>query len=958
MAPTNPVMPARKEDAEVCIRLLIRYHRHKPNYYDFQPDGPPINKSKVQQEISRLKLPYCRNDSIEVPNEGRVKCECELQWTLQTSFGQRQVVNEPEKSMGGSGISTCSHRITLTCKEKGNAPRLIMKYPDNGLEGDLIEYKPAIKQEDDHEPFTSTLLRKGFSEPNIGYKRYPAPTRVWGTPTVTPSGLMKIGEHSLSQDRAPNSNGTRDRSSSFASCSHKMNNVIDVDSYVPPTSPMAVVKDAGNRQGSKVTVKREEVDDLSVLWSPHNKRTRWDEEGDPYVRASKRFRSRTPPPPWPGSKSSHPPKGPRYIAGESKQKEDHSERAFSPDQRRESTFSSRYDYHSRTEDDARSRPHGPRWPRSPPRSPYPRSESLKNVSLPEPVRNGSYAGPFIHPSRASNMIQSPTASKPAISTDQPQDKPLNAVETSEKTESTLNSADITALITTLHASKAFSSSLSSASLPTDGKTNSTNVTASEPSSTTATSFPTISNSNASLSASNLSQTPIVPIPVPPAPSHVVESKPLTAPLSAGAAPALPAQPPFEQYPYFHYGYPMYPPYPYPYGYPPPNVYSPAPPLSGLLATMIPNVPAVAPVSPMTSNSASTIMGKDNEPLIRVKEEPTDGWPSLSSSIDRPEATTTTTAQKSYGGETSSARMLDIRTELVKLRKEIRERAKREKRLVEELAELNEKYKVDFVLGEVEEVDVGKLGLVSGLDTKDGDEEDGDSDVMERPGLSATETELQTNLLILQAQLSSERSGRRKADQDRRDAEHAKREAEHAKDEAEHRRSEAERALREAELRCRDVERAKEELEHATKEAEHAHREAVDRRREAEQLRRDAEHARREAEEQRKYAEKGKRGADYTKREIEDRYREAEQTKRDVEYSKNKLEEQLAQAESARKEADRRRWAAEAIVEDIKRECREPFIVPALLDAFLNLSNLSNKTAGGPPLGAGSSNSTT
>jgi len=39
---------------------------------------------------------------------------------------------------------------------------------------------------------------------------------------------------------------------------------------------------------------------------------------------------------------------------------------------------------------------------------------------------------------------------------------------------------------------------------------------------------------------------------------------------------------------------------------------------------------------------------------------------------------------------------------------------------------------------------------------------------------------------------------------------------------------------------------------------------------------------------------------------------------------------------------RRRVDAEQLVKDVERECREPFIVPALLDAFAAISRLSGE----------------
>ena len=42
----------------------------------------------------------------------------------------------------------------------------------------------------------------------------------------------------------------------------------------------------------------------------------------------------------------------------------------------------------------------------------------------------------------------------------------------------------------------------------------------------------------------------------------------------------------------------------------------------------------------------------------------------------------------------------------------------------------------------------------------------------------------------------------------------------------------------------------------------------------------------------------------------------------------------------------RRAAAEQSLRDVERECREPFIVPALLKAFIKVSQISNAAANG------------
>ncbi|KAJ7054190.1 hypothetical protein C8F01DRAFT_498692 [Mycena amicta] len=50
----------------------------------------------------------------------------------------------------------------------------------------------------------------------------------------------------------------------------------------------------------------------------------------------------------------------------------------------------------------------------------------------------------------------------------------------------------------------------------------------------------------------------------------------------------------------------------------------------------------------------------------------------------------------------------------------------------------------------------------------------------------------------------------------------------------------------------------------------------------------------------------------------------------------RVEAQLAEERSRRKEAER-------FADDVRRECRAPFVVPALLDAFAEISKLTNET---------------
>ncbi|EGN94507.1 hypothetical protein SERLA73DRAFT_144290, partial [Serpula lacrymans var. lacrymans S7.3] len=45
-------------------------------------------------------------------------------------------------------------------------------------------------------------------------------------------------------------------------------------------------------------------------------------------------------------------------------------------------------------------------------------------------------------------------------------------------------------------------------------------------------------------------------------------------------------------------------------------------------------------------------------------------------------------------------------------------------------------------------------------------------------------------------------------------------------------------------------------------------------------------------------------------------------------------------EEALKDERRRRESAEQLIRDIEKECREPFVVPALLQAFVDISQLA------------------
>jgi hypothetical protein len=55
-----------------------------------------------------------------------------------------------------------------------------------------------------------------------------------------------------------------------------------------------------------------------------------------------------------------------------------------------------------------------------------------------------------------------------------------------------------------------------------------------------------------------------------------------------------------------------------------------------------------------------------------------------------------------------------------------------------------------------------------------------------------------------------------------------------------------------------------------------------------------------------------------------------------------IKTRLQMVEQELKQERRRRVEAEVTLKDIERECREPFIVPALLDAFVTISKITSQ----------------
>lgn len=184
--------------------------------------------------------------------------------------------------------------------------------------------------------------------------------------------------------------------------------------------------------------------------------------------------------------------------------------------------------------------------------------------------------------------------------------------------------------------------------------------------------------------------------------------------------------------YGQYGY-SYPPvhsnsyqYPYPYTYQPPHdgSYNQSSSLMPV-ATAVPVTPAVTTGVPIPSFDSG---GNVNEP--RIKEE------SLNSFINAMNVNPSHgEIEASSFVNTGVARIVQLRSELLSLRNEIRERGKKEKIVLAELAELAEKLQTDFVLGEVDGCGFQGFGIGSelGLGLRDDDK------IMEKPSSSEIET---------------------------------------------------------------------------------------------------------------------------------------------------------------------------------------------------------------------------
>ncbi|KAE9402439.1 hypothetical protein BT96DRAFT_554955 [Gymnopus androsaceus JB14] len=904
-------------------------------------------------------------------------------------------------------------RLTVTYKEKGCQPKLILKFPtDTHFGSDLalfkVKEKPSfpfkrtsVSSDSGHQQYPASARVWELSDANTSSSA--APTRAWGSKSTEANGSAtegtKLGRYSLSENNTDYS-GKPTQSSSTLPIS-PATTVVNFDSYTVPSTSATLVGDSSVNASWPTLKFKEEPEESSPRYpslsadkvrdyhlkpsnthiSPKQKWNRWstdkdkDRNFDTPRTSSKRPRSRSSSPSPSRTrrfsnsthKSEHPPTPtrPRLMQGDYRKDSEYEKvssrtRQDEPTRRSKSRSISEY----KTE--------GARFPfksRSRLESTGADPSSSGRTSSPSSaaLARSSSLGSFVHTSSRSPMttLQSAVASLTG-----------NTGGVGNSASSVPSSADINSLLSSLRSSSSLSSSTATAvagsgagassaaglanSLIDSGATSSLPISAA--------SLSMILSELPSLAATLQSQLSThVQAQTQPSAVAIVESSSSTP---AAAVNPTPVPPPGTtgplqmnydgQYgPYTSYafgGYPAYAaPYPHTYSYVQPTVA--AANAARALAEEAPSEakPTITPLESVSMN---------------IKVEPTDTnmdqIPNPVSSGKSPVSKSVSTSEREQNGTGFVSRIIRLRSELLELREEIRERAERQKGVLSELQELTEKRKTDFVLGEVDSSeldgldDVG-MGLgpgLAGLGLGPGEDE------AMMPSSSDVETELRTNLLILQAQLENERTSRRKADQDRRDAEYAKRQVEHLLLEAEQGRTEAQRVLKEVSQAHRDADIANKESERLRREAEQGLREAVERRREAEQSRRDAEYAKREADERRKDAEHAKREAEdrrreaeharrdaehakrkveYTSRDADDRRRAAEQAKREAELAKREFEQRLKVAENARREADERRWAAEAIVEDVKRECREPFVVPALMDAFLNVQRLTSQT---------------
>lgn len=77
-----------------------------------------------------------------------------------------------------------------------------------------------------------------------------------------------------------------------------------------------------------------------------------------------------------------------------------------------------------------------------------------------------------------------------------------------------------------------------------------------------------------------------------------------------------------------------------------------------------------------------------------------------------------------------------------------------------------------------------------------------------------------------------------------------------------------------------------------------------------------------------------------------RYGEEVKRRKDSESRWREMEGRANEAESRWREAEGRMREAERVVDDVRRECKEPFVVPALLEAFLEIGKMGEWAAGG------------
>ncbi|KAJ3752050.1 hypothetical protein EV360DRAFT_89124 [Lentinula raphanica] len=981
-----------KNTADVTVRLLIRYHRQKPDYASFRPQGPPINTGQVQKEISQLGLPYCRKDAIEVTRLGQIQIE----WYFTSSSKGPQSMSRKlcaeSNSSRAKEIEDWMHqyyifRITVTCKEKGCPPRLIVKIPADPSYNNL----PVFRQ---HTPSTPTgdhgTYAENFDDQSPRLGRYsisdttdysisnrnksPHSSSIASTPRSRSPATTAV-DHEPMNHLVPPSTSTTFVEDSIPRAKSPATVSVDneqTDSLVPPSTSTTLVEDSTySEAGFKVEQMR------SVCTPPRYKREREDDFSPrDRSRSSTIKRSR-----WDSSERSRIQRSPKQSAFKSvssspNTRSFNSSTAFRRGERESprNSFSQNFSSYRRSSSVFRFGPH--------PELSDNEHDGRLPQRTPTPSLSGHMASSSNFADHASQKDTTPSGADPSTgqagedtkgsaptTTNAPPPSllPISPVDLSKLFDAI---STVTASAAPSNSSEAPVSDQDSAArtlTPMSTDTDSTSVNSTTISMSDIASLLKALPAASSLPASQQHQQATNPSSATEVVSDSIPAQTSVFAPSSTGTPLVPMQTSHGQhaYPASHshvesYQYPCS-----SYVYPPSGTQANSQSSTAFPANIAQPVDVQITEPPSTGNSSS----------LHVKEEPIDVLLSKNKEIPA----------DANSRSTGMTRIVQLRSDLVQTRKEIRERSQKEKSVLAELAKLVEKLKLDFVLGERD--GDGFEGFGNGSELELGLHND--EEFMERPSSSEVEAgeyfdcssfdeqfpdmwriDLQSSILIMQAQLSSERNGRKQAEQAKTDAESAKRDAEAVLKELVERVCEAERSVKEIEQKFKATEAAQGKVEDEKKELQLKLQEALDRRREADQLRRTAEHAKNvandrrkeaddirkdaeyelrqaknrrwDAEKARKDAEHDKRRAESDRRDMDEKRRVAEQGRRDAESAFREMEERCKNAELARKEAEERTGVAEAFVDDVKRECKEPFVVPALVDAFFSISKLTTK----------------